>query len=373
MGSHFRARRGLRALVAATIVSTALLGATAGTTTAGAAAAAPTNVQRAQRGAQWLANQIKNNGGFLKNSGVADPVDTAYAVIGMRSVGVDKHASNLAMVYLKRNFGAKIQLSGSDSAGALAEFVMASVANAQDPRHFGGTAAANDLVARLLATQRTTGTDTGLFGAQAPTYDGAFRQGLALTALALTHVSPADPRVKDGIAWLKSQQCANGLWQAYRANTKVPCAAANAKTFSGPDTNSTALAVQGLSAWGSRPLQAKLLSTLRSVQSSDGGFPYIAAKGQASDPNSTALTIQALIAESSSPATTKWKKGTHTPFTALASYQIGCSSSGYGAFFFPGSPDASVFATVQSVPAMAGKKLPIGTSTKSVTIPLKAC
>ena len=61
------------------------------------------------------------------------------------------------------------------------------------------------------------------------------------------------------------------------------------------------------------------------------------------------------------------------PFTALASYQIGCSSQGYGAFFFPGSPTASLFATVQAVPAMAGKKLPIGTSTKSVTIPLKAC
>jgi hypothetical protein len=370
MGSHFKARRGLRALVAATVVSAALMGATA--PNAGAAAA-PTNVQRAQRGAQWLANQIKNNGGFLKNFGVADPVDTAYAVIGMRSVGIDKHASNLAMVYLKRNFGAKIQLSGRDSAGALANFIMASVANAQDPRHFGGTAAANDLVARLLATQRTTGADTGLFGAQAPTFDGAFRQGLALTALALTHVSPADPRVKAGIAWLKNQQCANGLWQPYRANTKVACAAANPTTFSGPDTNSTALAVQGLAAWGSRPRQAKVLSTLRTVQSSDGGFPYIAAKGQASDPNSTALTIQALIAESSSPGTAKWKKGTHTPFTALASYQIGCASQGYGAFFFPGSPSASLFATVQSVPAMAGKKLPIGTSTKSVTIPLKAC
>ena len=112
MGSHFRARRGLRALVAATIVSTALFGATAATNSAGAAAAAPTNIQRAQRGAQWLANQIKNNGGFLKNFGAADPVDTAYAVIGMRSVGIDKHASNLAIVWLKRNFDTKIQLSG---------------------------------------------------------------------------------------------------------------------------------------------------------------------------------------------------------------------------------------------------------------------
>ena len=49
------------------------------------------------------------------------------------------------------------------------------------PTSFGGT----NLVARLLATQRTTGTDAGLFGAQDPTFDGAYRQGLALAALAV--------------------------------------------------------------------------------------------------------------------------------------------------------------------------------------------
>jgi hypothetical protein len=369
MGTHFGARRGLRALATATLVSAALIGATAPP----AGAATPTNGTRAKQGAQFLANQIRNNGGFLKNFGQADPVNTAYAVIGMRALGVDKHASDLAIRYLRHNLGAKIKIDGTDSAGALGSYISAAVADASDPRHFGGTTAKYDLVGRLLATQRTKGADKGLFGSQAPTFDGAFRQGLALTALALTHVSPADPRVKAGIAWLKRQQCANGLWQPYRANVKTACAAANSTTFTGPDTNSTSLAVQGLAAWGSRPRQAKVLSALRSIQTSDGGFPYIAAKNGPSDPNSTALTIQTLIAEGSSPAKASWSKGTSTPFTALASFQIGCSSPGFGAFFYPGDPSPNTFATVQAVPAMAGRKLPIGRSTKSVLVPLDAC
>lgn len=369
MGSHFTARRGLRALVAATIVSTAFIGAT----TPEAGAATPSNGTRAKQGAQWLANQIKANGGFIENFGQEDPVNTAYAVIGMRALGVDKHAADLAINYLRHNLGAKIKLGGTDSAGALGNYISAAVADAKDPRRFGGTTAKYDLVGRLLATQRTKGADKGLFGAQSPTYDGAFRQGLALTALALTHVSPADPRVKAGIAWLKKQQCANGLWMPYRSNPKTPCAKANPTAFTGPDTNSTSLAVQGLAAWGSRPRSAKVLSALKSIQTSDGGFPYIAAKNGFSDPNSTALSIQALVASSSSPASAKWKKGTNTPFTALASFQIGCSSPGFGAFFYPGDPSPSTFATVQAVPAMAGRKLPIGKSTKSITIPLKAC
>ena len=73
------------------------------------------------------------------------------------------------------------------------------------------------------------------------------------------------------------------------------------------------------------------------------------------------------------PSSAPWKKGTKTPYTALASYQLGCTSADFGAFTFPGSPAANVFATVQSVPAMAGKKLPVASSTKSVVLGLTPC
>ncbi len=369
MGSHLRARRGLRVLVVSTVVSVAI----AGVSVSGAGAATPTNRERAQQSAQWLANQIKQNGGVLVNFGKADPVDTAYAVIGIRAVGVDKAAATLATTYLKKHIGAEVQLGGHDSPGALAEYIMAAKANGQDPRHFGGSAAKNNLVARLLATGRTKGADKGLFGVQSPTFDGAFRQGLTLAALKAVIVAGSDARVKAGIAWLTKQQCANGMWQAYRANTKTACPAADPATFSGPDTNSISLAVQGLAAWGKFPRATSVLPALRSIQAADGGFPYIAAPGQASDPDSTALVIQAILAENNSPNSSLWTKGTGTPYSALASYQLACTSPDFGAFVFPGSTAGNVFATVQSLPAMAGKKLPAVSSAASVIVPLTPC
>jgi hypothetical protein len=368
MGSDFKARRGLRAFVAATVIGIAL-----GSALAGVANAAPTNLTRAQRGAQWLANQIKTNHGFVTSFGSADVTSTAYAVIGMRAVGVDKPASDQAIRYLRTKIGTQVQSNGQDAPGALAEYILAAVADNQDPRHFGGTTAQNNLVARLLATSRTTGTDTGLFGAQDPTFDGAFRQGLALAALKAAGVAADKAPLTAGISWLKKQQCVNGLWQSYRSDTTTACQTADPNTFSGPDTNSTSLAVQGLAAWGQRPRQSTVLQSLHGVQSADAGFPFVAAPNQASDPNSTALVIQAILAETASPTATRWVKGTSTPFTALASYQLGCANPDYGAFFFPGSTSANTFATVQAVPAMASKTLPVAASTASVILPLTPC
>jgi hypothetical protein len=344
-------------------------------TSIGTAGAAPTpNVQRAQQGAQWLANQIKSNGGVLQNFGKPDPVDTAYAVIGLRATGVDKPASDQAIAALKTRIGTDLQTGGHASPGALAQYIMAALADGQDPRHFGGTGARNNLVNRLLATARAGGPDKGLFGSSDPSFDGAFRQGAALAALKAAGVSHNDARVNLGIAWLERQQCANGLWESYRARpAAVPCVAANPKTFTGPDTNSTSLAVQGLAAWVKFPKQSSVISSLRNSQSGDAGFPFVAARNQTSDPNSTALVIQALVAEKNAPSSAAWKKGSNTPYTALASYQLDCTSPDFGAFKFPGSAAANVFATVQSVPAMAGRKLPVASSAASVVLGLTPC
>jgi hypothetical protein len=368
MGSDFRARRGLRALAVTTILAMALIGAS----TSPANAATTTNPQRAQQGAQWLANQIKHNAGLLQNFGKPDPLDTAYAVIGMRAAGVDKAASDQAIAALKTQLGSALETGGHASPAALAEYILAAHADGQDARHFGGNGARNDLVQRLLATARTKGPDAGLFGAAEPTFDGAFRQGLALAALKVEGVQ--NVRAIAGVRWLTKQQCANGLWEAYRTKpSSVPCPPANSTTFTGPDTNSTAAAVMGLSAWNSLAHTSAILSALRAIQSSDGGFPFVAAPGQSSDPNSTALVIQGLLAMRTAPSSAPFKKGAKTPYTALASYQLGCTSADFGAFTFPGSPAANVFATVQSVPAMAGKKLPVPSSTKSVVLGLTPC
>src|SRR3954452_24189968 len=99
MGSDFKARRGLRALVVTAILATSASLVAAPATTAAADTA--TNAQRAQRGAQWLAHQIKANGGVLLCVSAPDPVNTAYAVIGLRAAGIDKPTSYKAILYLK--------------------------------------------------------------------------------------------------------------------------------------------------------------------------------------------------------------------------------------------------------------------------------
>jgi hypothetical protein len=154
----------------------------------------------------------------------------------------------------------------------------------------------------------------------------------------------------------------------------VPCPAADPATFTGPDTNSTGMAVQGLAAYSRSPNRAATLASLHAVQSADGGFPLIAAPGQSSDPDSTALTIQALLAAGS--PLTSWHNGTGDPMSALLSYQLGCSDAAAdrGAFFFPGDRSANVIATVQAVPAAA--QLPLSDvrpGSATAVVPHQAC
>jgi hypothetical protein len=149
-------------------------------------------------------------------------------------------------------------------------------------------AAVGALAGSLLATPASAATDTGLYGSQDPTYDGVFRQSLALMGLAAQGAAPP----ATAVAWLVRQQCADGSFQAYRPDPSVACGPSDPATFTGPDSNSTALAAVALFQSG-RVLQARRAVTwLNSVQTADGGFPYYA--GGASDASSTGLALLAL-------------------------------------------------------------------------------
>lgn len=332
------------------------------------------NLAIARYGAGYLARQIEANGGYLAPFGSPDVGNTAYAVVALTAAGVGRRASALAITYLKtRVADGLVDSNGADDAGALANVILAATAAGENPRAFGGTASVNNLVARLLATKRTTGADRGLFGAADPTYDGAFRQGLALAAL---HGAGVDAsRVPAAVAWLEKQQCTNGAWTSYRTDTTVPCPTADPTTFAGPDTNSTGLAVQGLAAYGSQPRRAATLMTLDAIQSADGGFPFLAAPGQTSDPNSTAVVIQALVATGAAPASGRWVTGGVTPYAALATYQLGCgdAAADRGAYYYPGSRTANILATIQAVPAQVGAALPVAHRVLSTATPAPTC
>jgi hypothetical protein len=329
----------------------------------------------ARWGGGWLARQIEANGGHLESFGKPDPANTAYAVVSLHAAGVGAHASRLALRYLRAHLGAALKTGGQDAPGKLAYVILAAVSAGQNPTRFGGNDARNNLVTRLLRTARTGGRDAGLFGSQSPAYDGAFRQGLALAALAAAGRPPGQPKVAAAIDWLKGQQCPNGMWVSYRVQTGGKCPPVNLQSFTGPDTNSTGLAVQGLAAYDRQPRRARLLDRLHDIQSHDGGFPYLAKPGQASDPNSIAVSIQAILAVKGAPGSAAWMTHHSGPYRALAAYQLRCQAPkpDRGAFYFPGSHDPNVLATVPSVQASAVTTLPLPASDPSSATPRLPC
>lgn len=297
----------------------------------------------AHRAAVWLASQV-NAKGYVTFSGNPDVSDTTLAVLALAAAGGERATALRAIDYLKSHVNAYVASGGHDGAGQLATLILDAHALRLSPTSFGGT----NLVKRLEKTIRTTGPNAGLFGVQDPTYDGAYRQGLALAALAAAGVR-ATSALAPAVSWLQRQQCANGGWESYRASTTTACPPSDPTTYTGPDTNSTALAVQGLEAQRAR-LRHNPVSFLMLVQSADGGWGYY---GGAADPDSTALVIQALVSLHDSVSSATFRKGSKDPASALLAFQLKD-----GAFYYPtaGSPNtASGLATEQAVPALMSK------------------
>src|ERR1700736_3673562 len=173
----------------------------------------------ARQGAAWLAGKLTPAGYVLSTTtpGQPDLTATANVVLALASAGVDLSGANGALVYLQAHVAQYVTVAGSDGPGQLALLILDAHALGVDPRSFGGT----DLVARLLATQRTTSPDVGLFGVQDPSFDGAFRQGLSLAALAAVGLT-GTAQVAAADAWLTNQQCPDGGWTSYITVSK-PC------------------------------------------------------------------------------------------------------------------------------------------------------
>jgi hypothetical protein len=363
-------RRGTAAVLL--ILSVGLgTGVHAGASSGGARVTPATSPSSAQLGAGWLGRQFK--GSFIKANGMPDPGSTAQAVLAFDASGVGGGKARAGIGWLKKHFGSYVRPGGADDAGALATVILAAQAMGVDPTHFGGKKAANNLVNRLIASQRTSGSDAGLFGSSEPTFDGAFRQGLSLMALAEQGLS-SSAAVTAGVTWLKGQQCSDGGWESYRSDTGTACPAPDPGDFSGPDTNSTALAVEGLVATGSS-FPVNPLPFFEGSQNADGGFAFIGTSGQSSDPDSTGESIQALVALGQLHNAVFTQPGGATPVSELASFQLGCSSSkaDRGSFMFPGIAGPNLLATLQAVPGAAEVAFPLGPQTLQPGLPKLTC
>jgi hypothetical protein len=200
----------------------------------------------------------------------------------------------------------------------------------------------------------------GLFGAQDPTYDGVYRQSLAILGLLAAGSTPD----AEAVSWLAAQQCANGGFTAYRADVSVPCAAG------GEDENATAMAVQALAALG-KPTSAAI-GALKHFQLADGGFYDNTAFGApASDANSTGLALSAFAAAGVDPASVT-STGGKTGADYLRSLQLDCAAaSGAGGYDFQSEATltANDYATVQATLGMLGKALPVAAATPSAAVP----
>lgn len=372
------ARRAIAAAVAALSLSALSVVAWAPPTWAapgdGAGRATPATASTAaQAGAAWLGQQF-TSGGYIREKHKPSPGETAEAILALAAAGVGQTQAQAGVTWLESNFESYVSPGGVDDAAALANVILAADAMGVDPMSFGGTGTSNNLVARLIATQQTSGPDAGLFGSQAPTYDGAFRQGLALMALA-----EAGDANAAGVAWLQDQQCSDGGWEAYRADLSQACAAPDPTTYAGPDTNSTSMAVQGLvamqSLMGSQAAFGVDPTTFfESAQNADGGFGFIGTSSQSPDPDSTGEVIQALVAlgQLTNPAFTQTGG---TPMSALAAFQLGCSASKAkrGAYVYPGEKGPNILATLQAVPGAAEVAFPLPAQTLQPGLPKLTC
>ena len=219
--------------------------------TSAGAASSPSLPQpsSAQAGATWLADQFTPQGYIPSQSdpGTADLSATANSILALASANVrPEHGCESALSYMESNVNAYVTQDGADGPGQLALLILDAHALGVDPTSFGGT----NLVTRLLATEETSGSNDGLFGTKSQVNDfqaGVYDQGLALAALAATGDTKGSA-IRSAESWLLHQQCADGGWTSYESKNN-PCNGSPAD-FEGPDTNSTALAIEGLAAQG---------------------------------------------------------------------------------------------------------------------------
>jgi hypothetical protein len=194
-------------------------------------------------------------------------------------------------------------------------------------------------------------------------FDAVFVHSLAMLGLVASGGSPAP----EAVSWLSAQQCPDGGFTAFRTPVGSPCPATDLGTFTGEDSNSTAVAALALRAAGRTAEAQRAESWLVGLRDGTAGWPYLLGSG--SDPNSTSLVLMALAA-AGIPVS--------PPVDAYAAtVRVGCAGApadqgGITSPFSGGAPD--LIATSQAVAGLAGAALPLGpTATWADDAPALAC
>ena len=304
----------------------------------------------------WLASQVGSSGEVnISGSTQSIVTQTMYVAQGLSATGEQRDALDRAMSFLSLGTsieewvtndgsGGTAAPSGADLPERLASLILLANTTGSNPRSFGVPAV--DLVARAQAMYGQV--VPGFYGYQEP---WSSVQDQSLMVIALQAVGATPPAL--AIDWLADQQCLGGSnpqsslggWQASRAstgNSLDDCSEPDPLNYSGPDTNSTAFAIQALQYLGRTAPLAAAATFLQNAQATSGpsvgGFPWFA--GGDVDANSTALVLQAITAMGQSPS--MWSVGGATPLAVLQSFQLLSPASDAGSLFAswnPGVPD----------------------------------
>jgi hypothetical protein len=275
----------------------------------------------------WLHSQQKPDGGYAGLNGSTDPGTTADVALAIAAAGTDPNTvsnGGASMIdFLKVQAGAY-----GNSVGGAAKLVLAAVAAGDDPRDFGG----QNLVQTILSHFDPS---TGLFDSQLYVH--------AYAVLALTAANQSVPMA--AVNALEQHQATDGGW-AFTGATDAGQA----------DSNTTAVAIEALIATGhaSSPTLPKAMDYLSKLEADDGLFAYQPTPGSSlvGDANSTALVVQAMLATGQAHDSAPVSKA----LTALDTLRNGDS----GAFAYrKDTPGDNLLATVQAIPSLEGKPLPV--------------
>ncbi len=348
-----------RLTVAACAASLALLAACGPSQPGGRPTAqVPTQVAVARNAAGWLAKQINAEGFVPDPSGThANLSATAQTVLALTAANTHLSEARTAMDYLEAKADTFVNVDGADGPGQIAILILDAVELGIRPQGVD-----SNLVTRLWATQQADGPDAGLFGTETQLSDdaaGGYDQGLALAALAAAGSRHTDA-LRAAVRWLVGEQCPGGGWTL--PDTALNSCNGSPSRGDGPDTNSTAMAVQGLVAQRelTPTVSSAAISFLKSAQDADAGWSYYPNNrpNPVTDPDSTALAIQALLAAGMSPTGAPFAKHSATPVSALLSFKL-ASGSDLGAFYYPpAGSGANLIATYQAVPALMELSFP---------------
>jgi hypothetical protein len=318
--------------------------------------------REARWAATWLAARIGKGGYVTTLDGKGDPGTTVVAGLALAAAGVAPKTVAAIATYLSQHIDEYATSNGKDRPGALGRLAMLAVAAGRDPNAFGGTAPANRLVDRILATRTAVGPYAGLLAD--PLYNGSFNHALGLLGVAAAPSLTAEQRtaVTSALDFLVAQQCDDGGWQnAARATAAgvalTPCGSGQ----NGPDTNAASLAAQALAAFH-RSSRIDPVAWWTAARNAAGGYGYL--PGGATDGDSTALAVQALLARGAD---------TKVAYGALLALQLSCRApaADRGALGYMRAADGTLrpnlYTTAEAVPALARKPFPIARPAANVT------